>query len=84
MPHPATDDERREPTVVTPEVLRDWRLPERGSLAVDGGGQVPTASMPSSARDDAGDLVLAGCSVVVHLIVQDEGAPEEPVVAQQP
>ena len=73
MPHPSTD-----PTIVTPEVLRGWQLPEptgdkntRGSILVIGGSaETPGAVLlaaEAAMRAGAGKLQVATvASVAAH------------------
>src|SRR3954467_11135430 len=57
MPRPAPESQRTDPTIVTPEVLRGWQLPEptgdkntRGSLLVIGGSSETLGAVLLAAR----------------------------------
>src|SRR5512132_1411520 len=78
MPHPAPDEQGTGPTIVTPEVLRAWQLPEptgdkntRGSILVIGGSTETLGAVLLAAeaamRAGAGKLQVATvASVAAH------------------
>src|SRR6478672_5115336 len=75
MPHPAPEMPAPEPVIVTPEVLRAWRLPEptgdkntRGSILVIGGSSETLGAVLLAAeaamRAGAGKLQVATAASV--------------------
>lgn len=81
MPRPAPESSRPEPTLVTPEVLRAWRLPEpeggknaRGSVLVIGGSTETLGAVLLAAeaalRAGAGKLQVATASSMAGYAAQ--------------